>query len=212
MRIIEAIKYRIWRFFNTLRCKGYRQQYKNSDVSIISMNCTGGILSHNLGQQFLSPTVNMYMKAEDFIKFCENLDHYLAIEKMQECFDPSIIEGRKYPIAILDDIYLYLVHYKSVEQAQKKWDERKKRINPNKIVVINTDREGMTPELMDRFEKLSYKKVMFTHIHHPHRGSHFFYIKGYEQNSCVGIVTDPIGWLGLRPIDQFDWIKFLNEV
>lgn len=212
MHIIEPIKYCIWRFFHNLRCKGYRQQYKNSEVSIISMNCTGGILYHDLGHQFLSPTVNMYMKAEDFIKFCENLDFYLSIDEMEECNDPVIKGERKYPIARLDDILLYLVHYKTVEDAQKRWNERKKRINRDKIVILDTDRDGMTSELMDRFERLPYKKVMFTHLPVKDRGHEFVYIKGYEKDPCVGIVTDPVGWFGLRPVDQFDWIKFLNEV
>lgn len=30
-------------------------------------------------------------------------------------------------------------------------------------MIINCDREGMTEEVKDRFEKLSYRKVMFVH-------------------------------------------------
>ena len=175
------------------------------------MNCTGGILYHDLGLQFASPTVNMYMRAEDFIKFCENLEHYLSVDKMIECQDIEIVGDRKYPIAKLDDILLFLVHYKSVEEAQRKWNERKRRINYDKIVILNNDREGMTQQLMERFERLPYKKVMF--VHKPtERDSHVFhYLPGYEDEDCVGIITDPIGLTGLRPIDQFDWVKFLNQ-
>lgn len=175
------------------------------------MNCTGGILYHDLGLQFLSPTVNLYMKAEDFIKFCENVKYYISIEEMQPCLDSDIIQERKYPVAYLDDILLYLVHYHSVEDAQCKWNERKHRINWDKIVILNNDREGMTSELKDRFEALPYKKVMFTHLpDEVHPSCH--YITGYEKDECVGIITDGNGWLGKRPIDEFDWVKFLNEI
>ena len=211
MRFINAIKYRIWKFFHAIRCKKYRRQFTNKDVSIISMNCTGGILYHNLGLPFLSPTINLYLRAEDFIKFCEKLDYYLSIDKMEECYDSNIIEDRKYPVAKLGDIYPCLVHYKSIKEAEKKWNERKKRINFQKLVIINTDREGMTSELMDRFERLPYKKVMFTH-NETNRGRDFVYIPGYENEREVGIITDPQGWLGLRPIDNFNWINFLNQI
>lgn len=176
------------------------------------MNCTGGILYHDLGLKFLSPTINMYMRAEDFIKFCENLDQYLAIDTMKACEDASLIGNRIYPLAWLGDILLYLVHYKSVEEAQKKWNDRKGRINRNKIVILDNDREGMTPELMDRFEQLPYKKVMFTHLPVEGRPSYFHYLPGYENEDCVGIITDGKGWFGRRPIDQFDWVTFLNQI
>lgn len=84
------------------------------------MNCTGGILSHDLGLQFKSPTVNLFFRAEDFIKFCENLKYYLSIEEFVECKNSEIIGERKYPVAYLDDLTLFLVHYRSVKEAQDK--------------------------------------------------------------------------------------------
>ena len=182
---------------------------RGKSVSIISMNCTGGILSHDLGLQFKSPTVNLFFRAEDFIKFCENLKYYLAIDEFIECTDSEIIEDRKYPIAYLGDLLVFLVHYNSVEKAQNKWNERKKRINWDNIVIINTDREGMTEELKERFEVLPYRKVMFTHLPDEIHSS-CYYIKGYEKDDCVGIITDHDTWDGKRPVDQFDWVKFIN--
>ncbi len=178
-------------------------------ASIISMNCTGGIISHDLGLRFLSPTVNLFMKAEDFIKFCENIEYYLSIDHFVECFDEKITEDRAYPIAFLGDLTLFLVHYSSVQEAECKWNERKKRIHMDNIVIFNTDREGMTEELKARFEKLPYRKVMFTHLPDDKRKS-CFYIKGYEKEDCVGIITDHNTWDGKRPIDQFDYVKLLN--
>ena len=38
-----------------------------------------------------------------------------------------------------------------------------------------------------------------------------FYIKGYENQESVGIITDHNTWDGKRPVDQFDWIEFLTN-
>ena len=84
------------------------------------MNCIGGVLAHDLGIRFNSPTVNLYMRAEDFIRFCENLDDYLAIDEMTPCTDAAIIDDRTYPVACLGDLVLFLVHYPSVEEANLK--------------------------------------------------------------------------------------------
>ncbi len=37
-----------------------------------------------------------------------------------------------------------------------------------------------------------------------------FYLKGFEEEKSVGIITDPKGWKGMRPIDQFDYVNFLD--
>lgn len=179
-------------------------------ASILSCNCTGGILSHDLGLQFLSPTVNLFMRAEDFIKFCEHLRGYLEIDAFVECTDPEVIGNRTYPIGYLGDLTVFFVHYHSLEEAQEKWNQRKKRINFDNIVILNTDREGMTEELKDRFEALSYKKVMFTHLPDDKHES-CFYIRGYETEPSVGIITDHSSWDGTRPVDQFDYITFINQ-
>lgn len=208
-KVLNYIRECVWNKSHERLCCKYRACFHNPGVSIISMNCTGGILYHDLGLQFRSPTVNMFMRAVDFTKFCENLEYYLSIDEMKACTDKGVIGERQYPIAYLDDLMLFLVHYKSVTEAQDKWNERKKRINFDNIVIINTDREGMTEELKDRYEALPYKKVMFVHKPDDEHPS-CFYIRGYEQQNSVGIVTEHVGWKGIRPIDQFNWIDFLN--
>lgn len=211
-RILNKVRNSYWKRNREKRnCENRKKLNSQAkSASIISVNCTGGILSHDLGLQFLSPTVNLFMRAEDFIKFCEHLTEYLAIDELIECTDQAIIENRSYPIAYLGDLTLFFVHYASIAEAQKKWNERKKRVNWNNIVILNTDREGMTEELKDRFEALPYKKVMFTHLPDEKHKS-CYYIRGYETESCVGIITDHDTWDGKRPIDQFNYIDFLNK-
>jgi len=208
-RIINKIRSIVWNWQHGKRCREYRQRLRRRDFSIISMNCNGGILYHDLGLEFTSPTVNLFLRAEDFAKLCENLRYYMSIDEMVECHDPEVIGGRTYPIAYLGDLTLFLVHYKSVGEAQTKWNARKKRLHWDNILILNTDREGMTVELKDRFERLPYRKVMFCHQPDEKHPS-CCYIPGYENESSVGIITEHQGWSGLRPIDQFDWVEFLN--
>ncbi len=208
-RVGNAFGRRVWKFFRAWRNRLNRVKFHEKNVCILSMNCTGGILYHDLGLPFLSPTINLFFQAEDFIRFCERLDDYLKIDDLVECFDPDIVQGRPYPVAWLGDIRLFLVHYHSVSEAQDSWNRRKIRMKKNEIVVLATDRDGMTDSLKDRFEKLPYPKVMFVHKPDPIHPS-CFYLRGYEQESSVGIVTESTGWLGARKVDQFDWVAFLN--
>lgn len=210
MRVIGKIKHFIWKRKRKKINNKNILRLTNRDVSIISCNCTGGILSHDLNLRFMSPTVNLFMRAEDFIKFCERLEYYLSIDEIIECLDKDLIQGRTYPIGCLDDIVLFFVHYKTIKEAREKWNDRKKRVDFNNLVVINTDREGMTENIKQRFEKLPYKKVLFTNRPEEKYKS-CFYIKGYEAESSVGIITESIGWRGKRVIDQFDYVTFFNE-
>lgn len=57
-----------------------RKCFKPRPVSIISQQCIGGGIYHDMGMQFLSPTINLYFEAKDFIKFVENLKHYMNVE------------------------------------------------------------------------------------------------------------------------------------
>ncbi len=126
-----------------------------SDISIISMNCIGGVMYYDLKQKFITPTINLFFTPSDFIKFVNNLNYYLSIE-------PTIAMGNDYPIGKLDDITLYFMHYNTPGEALKKWEERKKRINKDKIFIIMVERDGFTKKHFEEFNKLNYPKFLFT--------------------------------------------------
>lgn len=62
------------------------QCIKGRNISIISNNCMGAEISHNLGMRFNSPIVNLQIMPEDYIRFCSNLIYYMS-EDIQECVD-----------------------------------------------------------------------------------------------------------------------------
>ena len=85
-----------------------KSKLKNKSFSLISGDCLGGIVLHDLHLQFNSPTVNCWMYPKDFIKFVNNLKYYV---NKQLIFIYE--EGINYPIGCLDDIKVYFTHYKS---------------------------------------------------------------------------------------------------
>lgn len=74
-----------------------------------------------------------------------------------------------------------------------------------------TDKNGCTYEDMLAFDRLPYEnKVIFTHIPYPEIKSSF-YIKGFEDQNEVGILSDfKPGFWRRRWIDDFDYVSFLN--
>ena len=48
--------------------KKNRSLLKNRDITIISANCVGGVIYHDLGLAFNSPTINLFFSASDYVK------------------------------------------------------------------------------------------------------------------------------------------------
>ena len=143
-----------------------------SNISIVSMNCIGGVLYHDAHSRFLSPTVNLYFSATGFLRFVNNLEHYLSVT-------PVIYEGDHYPIGYIDDIEIRFMHYKSVSDAFEKWEKRKKRINIDKVFVIMVEQNGFTDECFDSFNRIIYPKLLFSR-NKEHRGKDVVYLKEYK--------------------------------
>lgn len=184
-----------------------RKLLKNKDFSIIASNCNGGFLLHDLGLRFNSPTVNLWIEPSDFIKFLQDLPHYLNSE-----FVFVDLPDIDYPVGILDDIKIYFQHYKTPEEARSKWQERSARINFENLFVMFTDRDGCTYQNLIDFEALPYKnKVVFTHLPYPEFSS-AHYLKGWEQEDSVGMCFDFVkGISGKKHYDSFDYISWFNH-
>ena len=46
-----------------------REMLINKTPTIISSDCTGGVVYNELGLEFRSPTINMFFSAKDFVDF-----------------------------------------------------------------------------------------------------------------------------------------------
>lgn len=200
---MSRLNYGFRRGANVIR----RIKLKNKQATIFSSNCIGGCISHDLGMQFQSPFVNLWVESPDFIRLLESPKEYLE----QELF---FLEQQEYPfpVAMLGDVKLFFAHYHSNAEAEEMWKRRCKRIDWDNIFVLMTDRDGCNEEILSRFEKLPYKnKVVFTHIPRPDIASSA-YIPGFEQESQLGNCVDFVNaWRGKRYYDYFDYVKWLNE-
>lgn len=187
--------------------KKKRKNTKKRDFSIIASDCTGGMVLHDLKMRFNSPTVNMFFMASDFLEFCKDIKHYMDMP-MEEVAQTEY----PYPICTLGGVItIHLVHYKSVEEAQRKWNERKQRINWDNLYFIMNDRNECEYDIMSAFDALPFKnKVLFTHDAHPEL-SCAYQIKGFQEESCVGVMTSYNSRFSLKRIyDQFDFVKWIN--
>ena len=186
-----------------------RKSLKHDDMSIISSTCNGGVVCHDLGLRFNSPTVNLWMEPNDFIDFAKNLGLYIS-STIEDITDET---GCGYPVGLLGGkVKLYFMHYKSFDEALVKWNERKKRINYKHLFFIMTDRDGCTDDMIEKFDQLPYKnKIIFCSRPYDNLSSVIF-CKEYEALECVPILTSWRGISGKRLYDKyFDFVEWFNN-
>lgn len=202
--ILSAKIHKLLRNFFVL--KKQRKELRNHYFSIISSSCNGGVITSELGEQFRSPTINLWFEAKDFVKLLENLKYYMELD-IQE------VENNfcNYPVGRIDDIFIYFMHYSTFEDARKKWNERKLRINYDNIFILMVDKDGCNEEIIKRFDKLQYKnKIIFTAKEYPDIKSSVL-AKKYIINNEVGILTDFVGLTGRKYDEYLDYVSWLNN-
>ena len=77
---------------------------------------------YDLGLKYLTPTVNLMIEMNDFVKMAGNLEWYMKQELVEGT------EEEKCPVGLLGDIKIHFIHYKSFAEGAAKWEERKQRI------------------------------------------------------------------------------------
>ena len=194
-----------------------RKKNKNNNFTIISQNCIGGVIYHDLGLKFLSPTINMFIEDENFVKLCENLQYYMKLKaepEIENYIDP-IDNQIHYPKIKVGDLEMCCLHYKNCAEAVEAWNRRKERINYNNVYIIaNTWNLHNNHELIKRLEKLPYKKVVFSTKECNVDGTlclpgNFWYLD--KRNIVRPNITD-LKDKGYKRYyeDFFDVVKFLN--
>lgn len=185
-----------------------RAGLRNRDFSIISSNCSGGVLTSDLGVRFNSPTVNLSIGPADFLKLLSDLKFYMGCE-LREQRDLSV----PYPVGMLNgELRIDFVHYKSFREAKEKWEIRKKRINYENLFFMMTDRDGCTEEQMRYFDALPFgRKVIFTCRAHPELRS-AVWCSEFSEDTEVPILTAYRNLKGERLYDRyFDFAAWLNQ-
>lgn len=184
-----------------------RKRLTNENFTVLCNNCVGGVILHELGERFNSPTVNLFFKAEDYLKFLENLDYYLKQALVE-------VESEKnYPVAKLDDITIYFMHYSSFDEAKITWQKRVARINKNNLYVIFVQQSGCTEQVLEAFDKLPYKhKLAFTAEPMPKiKCSYCIHGTAQPNGEVMDLCKYEGKFTGKRWIDEYDYVGFLNK-
>ena len=197
------LKYNI---FSRIRIKRLQQRLRNKDITILSSNCLGGLIYHELGLEFLSPTVNLRFSSPDFVKFICDMEHYLEFEFAQ------INSEELYPVALLDDIVVHLVHYHSMREAIDAWNRRKKRINRDNIFVILNDCDGMSKNELEKLKNCKIKNIcVFTAQKYPEY-PFCFHILQFKDKESVGNTMKKNILTGEMVIEkEFDFVGWFNQ-
>lgn len=195
-------------------CFKKRRKLKYKDFSILSNNCWGGFIYQEFDLPYTSPTIGLFIYERDYVKFLSNIKYYFSLPlefiKVEESkyFDKVTEHGTKeitYPIAKLNDIEIFFMHYHSQKEAIEKWDRRKKRVNFNRLLVKMSERADCDLETVKSFLELPYNnKICFTESE-------------YNLKNCIKI--DEFSELNKKGGDEtpytlrkIDIYKILNEM
>ena len=202
--IIDTVRVKYREKMNIVFGRYRRKKLVDSNVTIISNNCWGGHVYRYFGIKYLSPTIGLYFFSEDYIKLCKNIRYYMNQElkfvEINQCKYANILRERNAscPIGMLDDIYIIFHHYKTKEEAYKKWHRRKKRINYNNLVFKFSEQNNCSEKDILEFDKLNYdKKVVFT-------------VKDYQINSQI--IWGEKCENGIIPNDTINIRKYINLI
>lgn len=165
----RAIKNGNTKLNNKRTIKKNRRKLNNKNFTIISNNCWGGMIYQKYGLQYLSPTVGLFFLGKDFVKLAGDWKRYfnkqLRFIKWEEStFFSQLKDSEPFPVALLDDIEVYFMHYSSEEEARTKWNRRLKRINPEHMLFKLSQREGCDSYDIKEFLKIpNINKLCFSY-------------------------------------------------
>ena len=212
MIIIKFLNYIIkkFRYFYHLLISS---RIKDKDVSIIANDCVGGVIYHDMGLRFLSPTINLFFESvDDYLEFLSDLRTYTTILPIQ-----VEREDLNYPVGKIvngdKSVIVHFMHYKSFEEAVSKWTERCKRINFNNIFVILQVANEYGPKKKDieRFDSFDFKKkLLITGDKCEHNYDYICKFDIYRNNYYPGKILSYTNFFSVKRIlDKTHYYKYL---
>ena len=193
----ETLRLKIRKYYIKATYKLRRKKINKFDFTIISNNCWGGTIYQSYGLRYNTPTVGLFFMAEDYIKFVSNIREYLKCELRFINYKESkrykmLGEKINYPIAQLNDIEIYFMHYKTEYEAKEKWKRRCERINWNKILFKFSNQNYCEKEHIEKFMNLPEKnKICFVNKDFDVKGT--IKIKQLFQTEDIRASYEPFG-------------------
>lgn len=127
-KINVFIKRKFRRIFQNQLCKKDIILLKNKKFVIIANNCWGGEIYSWFKRPYNSPFVGLYLHGPCFVRLLSNFNHYMSkdLKFVNSTAYSAIVPN--YPVAILDDVEIHFLHYKSEDEAREKWTRRTSRM------------------------------------------------------------------------------------
>ena len=191
-----------------------QQRLKNKDFTIISNNCWGGGVYEDLNLPYATPFVGLFIMIPDYIELLEHrrenmkkeltfveVSKYKYVEKLRER------KNNYWPIGKIGEIEIQFMHYKTEEEAYKKWHRRKTRINWDNLFYKLCDNDGCTSKLMKKFEDITkYQNVIFSTQKHSELDS-LVWLKKWRNEHNVGDLYSN-KWRYRKYFDVVKWLNF----
>jgi uncharacterized protein (DUF1919 family) len=213
MNYFDAGKQRIHEIFLPITSRLRRKHLENFDFSIIASNCIGTRMYRELGIEYTSPFVGLFIFAPDYIKLLKNLKYYLSlpmefIDKSKYTGSNSTQVSHEYLIGLLGgDIEFHLLYDNDKRKAREKWDRRLERINWDNLFFTFTDRDLCTDQLIHEFDSLPFKhKICFTAKKISNLSSSVW-VKDYKDQPFVGDMYTNCSILE----KNFNFVEWLNS-
>lgn len=183
---------------------------KNKKISLLCNNCTGGVILHDLGLRFNTPTINTDIRNQDeYLLFVENIDKLRDADVLELDF-----EKYHYPAGYIcckgGKIDIIFTHYKTFEEGRRKWIERMKRLDLEYLCVIY-EGPNVSESFFERFSKLPYKKAIISSRKNKLKCDFYYGFNFYEKWK-PGKILDYKSWFNVkRYLDDFDYVSFFNN-
>ena len=190
-----------------------------SNSIILCNNCIGGFLYHDFKQKFLSPTINLQIEADSFLRMCNNLEEYMK-KTLIEYDSPDNMKlfaewhTHPFPIGYLGDVKIFFQHYRSFEEAKIAWEKRSHRMielmKSGALVNVIMIRNNFGIEEYKEFQELPFSNKIYIYQMPPENFS-----QTDLKNAYVLKIPDGKQWFDysfppfFRYYDQFDFKKWL---
>ena len=197
----EGIRLKSRRYYVATTARIRKKELNNTDFTIISNNCWGGLIYQSYALPYQSPTAGLFFMADDYIKFLRDLKGYINSPlTFISCDESKWKEEMKkhnfwgtYPVGKIKDIEIFFLHYQSKEEAAEKWMRRCERINWDRMLIKFNDQNGCTEEHLKEFASLKYpNKVCFTCKKYPYI-TNIIYIDSSKKHNVIKASYEPFG-------------------
>ncbi len=128
--------------------------------TIIGNDCIGGRFYEAIGRSeeiIMTPTINTFIEAYDFIKLAMNPKHYLSVPIEYKAME--IRECESCPCGLIDDVKVYFTHgirKADVSKCIERWNRSLELINWNNLVFVIRENATLPYDFGSLMKKCEY--------------------------------------------------------